>query len=116
MENGTEARVGRGPRAVEELLLAELEELVEQGRSEPALLSRPLWAVVPSRSLAQHVQAALVRRRGQAVLGCVVQTLRGLAFEIVARAGAPAPASEALFPVIRLRILPSQRRKAMPTS
>jgi hypothetical protein len=100
MESGTQARVGRGPRAVEALLLAELEELLEQGRREPALLSRPLRVVVPSRSLAQHLQAALVRRRGRSVLGCVVQTLRGLAFEIVARAGAPAPATEALFPVL----------------
>ena len=100
MESATGIRVGRGPRAVEELLLAELEELVQQGQREPALLSRPLWVVVPSRSLAQHLQAALVRRSGCAVLGCVVRTLRGLAFEIVARAGAPAPAAEALFPVL----------------
>ena len=100
MESATGLRVGRGPRAVEDLLLAELEERVEQGRREPALLSCPLWVVVPSRSLAQHLQAALVRRSGRPVLGCVVRTLRGLAFEIVARAGAPAPAGEALFPVL----------------
>jgi len=100
MESGMQARVGRGPRAVEELLLAELEELVDRGRREPGLLSRPLRVVVPSRSLAQHCQAALVQRRGRAVLGCVVQTLRGLAFEICARAGAPASVSEALFPVL----------------
>jgi RecB family exonuclease len=100
MESGPGICVGRGPRAVEELLLAELEELVEQGRREPALLSSPVWVVVPSRSLAQHLQAALVRRSGRPVLGCAIQTLRGLAFEIVARAGAPAPAAEALFPVL----------------
>ena len=100
MESGSEARVGRGPRAVEALLLAELEALLEQGRREPALLSRPVRVVLPSQSLAQHLQAALVRRSGRAVLGCVVQTLRGLAFEIVARAGAHGAPGEALFPVL----------------
>ena len=39
MQSATGIRVGRGPRAVEELLRAEREELIEQGRREPALLS-----------------------------------------------------------------------------
>jgi hypothetical protein len=100
MQSGKPIQVGRGPRAVEALLLAELDALVEAGRREPDALRAPVRVVVPSRSLAQHLQAALLRHAGRAVLGCRVQTLQALAFEIVERAGRPAAGSELLFPVL----------------
>jgi PD-(D/E)XK nuclease superfamily len=95
-------RVGRGPRAVEALLLADLDAMLEQGRREPALLARPLRLIVPSRSLAEHLSAAAVRRARGAVLGVSVRTLHAVALEVLARAGEAAPAGEALF-ALRVR-------------
>jgi RecB family exonuclease len=100
----TRVRVGRGPRAVERLLLAELEPLLAAGRRDPALLRSPVRVVVPSRSLAHHVQASVVRHTGAPVLGLRVQTLHGLALEVLAGAGAPMPGVEALLPILVRRL------------
>jgi hypothetical protein len=103
-------RVHRGARATEAALVAEMVELVAplrearhfRGAAELLRphLAEPVRIVVPSRSLREHVAARLARAEGGATLGVVVQTLRGLAFEIVARAGQRARGGHALFPIL----------------
>ena len=52
-------------------------------------MALPVRVVVPSRSLRAHVAAAIARDRSAA--GVLIQTLHGLAFEILERAGEAAP-------------------------
>src|SRR5262245_21612717 len=89
--------MGRGPRAVERLLLEELDRQLEAARREPDLLARPVRIVVPSRSLAQHLSIAIARRAGRAVLGVSVRTVHAVACDVLARAGVALPAGEELF-------------------
>ncbi len=105
--------ISRGARAAEALLLARLDALLAEARRDPSLLARPVRIVVPSRSLRLHVSAALVRRRGRSVAGVSVQTLFGLAAEILERAGEPAPRGAGLLDVLAQRAAraePSLRR------
>jgi RecB family exonuclease len=93
-------RVARGPRALEELLLGEVEGQLAEGPAALAGLAAPVRIVVPSRSLADHVSSALVRRRGRAVLGVSVRSLHAVALEVAARSGQPMAGGEALFPAL----------------
>jgi hypothetical protein len=105
--------VAQGPRAAEALLLERLDALVAEVRRDPSLLGRPVRIVVPSRSLRLHVAAALVRRRGRSVAGVSVQTLFGLASEILERAGETVPRGSMLLDVFAQRAArdePSLRR------
>jgi hypothetical protein len=105
--------IARGARAAEALLLERLDALLAEARSDPSLLGRPVRIVVPSRSLRLHVAAALVRRRGRSVAGVAVQTLFGLASEILERAGEPVPRGAGLLDVLAQRAAraePSLRR------
>jgi RecB family exonuclease len=97
--------VARGARAAEALLLSRLEELAAEARRDPFLLARPVRVVVPSRSLRSHLGAAVVRsgRSGRSMAGLVIQTLHGLAFEILERAGEPAPRGMALADLLAQR-------------
>ncbi len=73
----------------------------------------PVRIVVPSRSLRLHVAAAIVRRRGRSVAGVSVQTLFGLAAEILERSGESAPRGGSLLDVFAQRAArdePSLRR------
>lgn len=97
---GARLLVGRGARATEELLLERLAPLLEAARADVRLLAKPIRIVVPSRSLRDHVSAAIVRRFGAAVAGVEVQTLQRLAREVLERTQAPARAGEALLPVL----------------
>src|SRR5262245_23413095 len=90
-------RVGCGPRAVEGLLLEELDRYLEAGRRDPGALARPLRVVVPSRSLAEHLSTRLARRAGRALLGVSVRTVYAVALELLARAGVAPPPEEDLF-------------------
>jgi hypothetical protein len=85
----------RGPLAAETALLAIVDELTAAARREPALLAAPVRVVVPSRSLRRHVAARLVRPR--AVAGVAVQTLHGLACEVLEHAGVAVPRGHLLF-------------------
>ncbi len=96
--------VARGPRAAEAMLLARIEALVAAARKDPSLLARPVRIVVPSRSLRAHVGAAIVRSRGRSVAGLTVQTLFGLACEVLERGGEPAPRGMPLFDVLAQRL------------
>ncbi|MFL6201058.1 MAG: PD-(D/E)XK nuclease family protein [Thermoanaerobaculia bacterium] len=81
--------VARGALAAEAAVLERLAELLDAARQDPSLLALPVRVVVPSRSLRVHVAAAVVRHRSAA--GVLIQTLHGLAFEILERAGEAAP-------------------------
>jgi hypothetical protein len=103
-----EVRITRGARQAEGELLARLVEAAEEARREPALLARPVRVVVPSRSLRQHVAAALVARVGAPVAGVAVQTLFGLACEVLERAGEPVPRGRPLFALVVTRLARSE--------
>jgi hypothetical protein len=64
------------------------------------LRPQPVRLVVPSQSLRMHVGAALVRHLGRSVVGVSVQTLYGLAVEIVNRAEEPIHRGEPLVPIL----------------
>ncbi|MDP9122379.1 MAG: hypothetical protein M3O15_13600, partial [Acidobacteriota bacterium] len=93
-----------GPLAAEEVLLEMLEGLLREVRARPALLIRPVRIVVPSRSLRLHLSALLVRRPRRAVAGLSIQTLYGLASEVLERAGEPLPRGAVLLDVIAARL------------
>ncbi len=79
--------IAAGARAAEAALMERLDALLAEARRDPSLLKVPVRIVVPSRSLRLHVAAAIVRRRGRSVAGVSVQTLFGLAAEILERSG-----------------------------
>jgi len=95
--------VVHGARAAEALLLEQLDDAVAQAAREPRLLARPVRVVVPSRSLTAHLAALLVARRGRSLAGIVVQTLYGVAFEILERAGETVPRGTLLYEVLAQR-------------
>ena len=99
-----EVRIARGAVAAEAMLLGRLEGLAAEARKNPALLGRPVRIVVPSRSLRLHVGSAMVRGRGRSIAGVTIQTLHSLAFEVLERAGEPAPQGMPLFDVVAQRL------------
>ncbi len=90
--------VGRGPRECESRLLADLAPLVGAD-----LGAAPVLVIVPSRSLALHLQARLVEHFGRPVLGVRCTTLWGLAVGILEAAGEPPPPRLDLFPLLARR-------------
>jgi hypothetical protein len=97
---GGSVLIARGPRAAEELLFGRVASLSAEVRREPRLLALPVRIVVPSRSLGDHVGEQLVTRARGSLAGVRVQTLHGLALEMLERAGIPPPESDALFPLL----------------
>ena len=89
-----------GPRAAEEALLRALCALDREAISDPARLAQPVRVVVPSGSLREHVAARLVARVGRPVAGFAIQTLHGLALELLDRAGEAPRRADVLFPVL----------------
>jgi len=88
-----------GPLAVEELLLAAVDQ--RAGRADSAgLLAAPLRIVVPSQSLRRHVSRTLLLHRGRGLAGVVVQTLFSVALEILERAGRRVVAADAVFAIL----------------
>ena len=83
----------RGARATERRLLDEVDRLAASGLED---LSAPVRVVVPSRSLRRHLLRALGRRRG-AVAGIQVQTLFGLALDVVSRSDHSTPGADDAF-------------------
>ncbi|MEO6192773.1 MAG: hypothetical protein ABIS20_07165, partial [Thermoanaerobaculia bacterium] len=105
--------IASGARAAEAALMERLDALLAEVRRDPGLLKVPVRIVVPSRSLRLHVAAAIVRRRGRSVAGVSVQTLFGLASEILERSGEAAPRGGSLLDVFAQRAAraePSLRR------
>jgi hypothetical protein len=108
---GASVEIHRGPRATEAALLGALRRIAEDLREAArpgaapgalaALLAQPVRVVVPSRSLREHLAAALARELpGGGAAGVVVQTLRGVAFEILRSAGEPIRGGHVLFPIV----------------
>ncbi len=89
--SGSRLVIARGPLAVEQALLAELARTRQETRNDPKSLARPVRVVVPSRALRLHLGARIARELG-ACAGLLLQTLHGLALEILARAGERASA------------------------
>jgi len=89
-----------GARAAERRLLEEVDRLSESTAEDLAL---PVRIVVPSRSLRHHVIRAIARHRG-GVAGLQVQTLFGLAMEVLAIADVKAPRGNAGFEVLVRRL------------
>jgi len=77
-----------GARAAERRLLDEIDRLSPSVAEELAL---PVRVVVPSRSLRHHLIRVIARRR-RGVAGLEIQTLYGLAMDVLPGAGIPAPA------------------------
>jgi RecB family exonuclease len=88
--------VTRGALAAEAALLAMLDELTAEARRDPVRLATPVRVVAPSRSLRRHLAARLVQP-GRAIAGVAVQTLHGLACEVLERAGIAVPRGALLF-------------------
>lgn len=85
------------------MLLERLDGLLNESRKDPSLLVRPARIIVPSRSLRLHLSAAIVRRRGRSAAGVILQTLFGLASELLERAGEPVPRGAGLFEALAQR-------------
>lgn len=98
--------VGRGPLDCERRLLEDLLALAPSAAEE---LARPVLVVVPSRSLAQHLQERLVAAAGRGVAGIQCLTLWGLALEIGRARGGRPPAPIDLFSVFARRHARRQR-------
>lgn len=96
-------RIARGARATEVCLLDAVRHLVDEARGASDLLARPIRIVVPSRSLRDHVAPRIAEHCGGAVVGVLVQTLHGLACEVLDRAGVASEPGDALFPLLAER-------------
>ncbi len=97
---GPRVRVARGARAAERDVIDEVLRLVSVAGSPSAPDGRrvsssaplsggllaPVWVIVPSRSLCEHLSATLVRER-PALLGVEVQTLARVAHRLAGRTG-----------------------------
>jgi len=83
----TSAWLAHGVNATETLLVAEVERELTSAVRDPRLLVAPLRVVVPSGSLRLHVASRLAALLDRPAVGLKVQTLAGLASEIVDRAG-----------------------------
>jgi ATP-dependent helicase/nuclease subunit B len=92
--------VARGARAVQDRLLRDLATLFCAAEGAADRCARPVRVVVPSRSLRDHIGAAIVRHTGRAVAGIQLHTLHGLARDVLERTGRPAPSGEELLPVL----------------
>jgi hypothetical protein len=90
----------KGARAAERRLVEEIDHVLASCLDD---LMLPVRVVVPSRSLRHHVIRAITRHRG-GVAGLNVQTLYGLAMEVLARSKIEAPAGDAGFEVLVRRL------------
>ncbi|HEX4954884.1 MAG TPA: PD-(D/E)XK nuclease family protein [Thermoanaerobaculia bacterium] len=104
--------VGRGPRQVEARLLERLDELAAEAKSNPAELGRAVLVVVPSTSLAGHLGAAWLSRRGRAFAGVAIETLWALARRALLEAGEPMPTGGLVFEVLVRRRARAERALA----
>jgi RecB family exonuclease len=97
-----------GARAAQDHLLAGIAPWVEETRRDPSRAGLPVRIAVPSRSLREHLCAALIDRFG-AVAGISVRTLYSFALEVAEREGERPPARDDFFPVWLRRIAREER-------
>ncbi len=100
-----------GARATEARLLELVGELRDEARRDPRLLARPARIVVPSRSLRLHVAERITGELGS-VAGVAVQTLHGVALEILERAGESTGGADFLVEVLARRFAREERALA----
>jgi hypothetical protein len=93
-----------GARAAERRLLDEIGDVLASGAED---LTPPVRIVVPSRSLRHHLIRVIARHRC-GVAGLNVQTLFGLAMEVLAGSDIEAPAGDAGFEVLVRRLAAAQ--------
>ncbi len=87
--------VAHGPRATERAVFRAVDALQDARGASADNLWTDLRIIVPSASLRHHLLHALVQHYGRAVAGVQVQTLWGLAQEILFKSGiVPAPADD----------------------
>jgi len=96
-----------GPRAAEERLLAALDEDQRALRADLKQLERPLFVVVPSKSLRLALEERLAARSQVPALGITVLTLRRFARLVHERAHVEWPRGEALLGVFARRLAPA---------
>ena len=96
-----------GPRAAEELLLAALEQDQQDLRAKLELVARPLYVLVPSKSLRLALEERLAARAGGPALGLRVLTLQRFARLLHERAGHAFPRGESLLPLFVRRLAPA---------
>ena len=95
-------RIGRGPQACERLLLADLDDCLEQAGDN--VLAQPILIVVPSRSLRLHLLDRIVAHQGGAAAGIQCLNLYGLAVQITSRAAQLAQPHADLLPILVRRL------------
>ncbi len=88
--------VDLSPHLSEERLWAKLDGLLDGVSIDLAYVS-PIRIITPTRGLRDHLTVALLRHRKRAVLGVRVQTLFGLAAEILERSGSSKKAGNLFF-------------------
>jgi len=93
-------RIVAGARATERALLDGVARRIAEVRNDASLLATPIRVVVPSATLRGHLARRLVEHCGGAVAGVVVQTLHGLASEVLQRAGRRVPLADDVAPVL----------------
>lgn len=90
--------VAPGARAAEDWLIAQVRALCEEAQRNPQRLAAPVRVVVNSRGLRQHLAARFAAELG-ALVGVQVQTLHGLACEVLRRAGESPQGDGGAFPL-----------------
>lgn len=96
--SGAEIAIAPGARAAEDWLVAQVRALCEEAQRNPKRLAEPVRIVVNSRGLRQHLAARLAAELG-ALVGVQVQTLHGLACEVLRRAGESPQGDGCAFPL-----------------
>lgn len=91
----------RGAQAAESALLEAVREQVEAARREPKKLAQPVYVVVPSRELRDHLAIRLAH--ASATLGVEVLSLHALALRLHRDAGAQPESRSALVEVFARR-------------
>jgi hypothetical protein len=102
----TDFLFARGAQAAEAALLAAVCEQVDAARAEPRLLATPIYVVVPSRELRDHLAIRLAH--ASATLGVEVLSLHALALRLHRDAGAQPESRSALVEILARRAAEQQ--------
>lgn len=98
----------RGGLSLERRLLATLADAAAAAREDPGLLQQPVLVIVPSVALLRHLQSAIARELGPAVLGIKVQLVGHVADDVLRAAGVAAPQGAPMFEVLARRAAAEQ--------
>lgn len=102
----TDFLFAHGAQAAEAALLAAVREQVDAARAEPRLLATPIYVVVPSRELRDHMAIRLAH--ASATLGVEVLSLHALALRLHRDAGAQPESRSALVEILARRAAEQQ--------